>query len=66
MLDWPALFASEAFRRLDMLQSVIRPEGIPVHTTRSPIRVDGRRETCRAAAPRIGEHTDLLRAEFGI
>ncbi len=66
VLDWPALFSSEAFRRLDMLQSVIRPEGIPVHTTRSPIRVDGRRETCLSSAPRIGEHTEMLRAEFGI
>ena len=42
------------------------PGGRPVRTTRSPIRVDGRREHCRSAAPRIGEHTAPLRAEFGI
>jgi crotonobetainyl-CoA:carnitine CoA-transferase CaiB-like acyl-CoA transferase len=66
VLDWPALLASEAFRRMDMLQTVIRPEGWPVHTTRSPIRVDGRREELRSAAPRIGEHTEALRAEFGV
>ncbi len=66
VLDWPALFASEAFRRLDMLQTAVRPDGRPVRTTRSPIRVDGRREECRSAAPRIGEHTAALRAEFGI
>jgi crotonobetainyl-CoA:carnitine CoA-transferase CaiB-like acyl-CoA transferase len=66
VLDWPALFANEAFQRMDMLQTVIRPEGLPVRTTRSPIRVDGRREECRSAAPRIGEHTQALRAEFGV
>jgi crotonobetainyl-CoA:carnitine CoA-transferase CaiB-like acyl-CoA transferase len=66
VMDWPALFASEAFQRLDMLQTVMRPEGVPVRTTRSPIRVDGRREISRSAAPRIGEHTEALRAEFGV
>jgi CoA:oxalate CoA-transferase len=66
VLDWPALFASEAFRRLDMLQTVVRPDKQPVRTTRSPIRVDGRREECRSAAPRIGEHTVELKTEFGI
>jgi CoA:oxalate CoA-transferase len=66
VLDWPKLFANEAFRRMDMLQTVIRPEGLPVRTTRSPIRVDGKREQCLTAAPRIGEHTEALRAEFGV
>ncbi len=66
VLDWPALFASEAFRRMDMLQTVVRRNGHPVRTTRLPIRVDGRRENCSSAAPRIGEHTAALRAEFGI
>jgi CoA:oxalate CoA-transferase len=66
VLDWPKLFANEAFRRMDMLQTVIRPEGLPVRTTRSPIRVDGQREQCLTAAPRIGEHTEALRAEFGV
>jgi CoA:oxalate CoA-transferase len=66
VLDWPALFASEAFRRLDMLQTLVRPDAGPVRTTRSPIRVDGRRETCGSAAPRIGEHTQAIRAEMGI
>jgi CoA:oxalate CoA-transferase len=66
VLDWPALFESEAFRRMDMLQTVVRGEGPPVHTTRSPVRVNGERERARAGAPRIGEHTAELRAEFGL
>jgi crotonobetainyl-CoA:carnitine CoA-transferase CaiB-like acyl-CoA transferase len=66
VLDWPALFASEAFRRMDLLQTVVSPDGREVRTTRSPIRVDAERERCRSAAPRIGEHTDALRVEFGL
>ena len=66
VLDWPGLLDGEAFRRLDMLQTVVRPEGHAVRTTRSPIRVDGQRKVCGAAAPRIGEHTEALRAEMGL
>jgi len=66
VLDWPGLLDGEAFRRLDMLQTVVRPEGHSVRTTRSPIRVDGQRNVCGAAAPRIGEHTEALRAEMGL
>jgi crotonobetainyl-CoA:carnitine CoA-transferase CaiB-like acyl-CoA transferase len=66
VLDWPALMKSEAFNRLDMLQTVTRREGEPVRTTRSPIRIDGERRGSRAAAPRIGEHTESLRAELGV
>jgi crotonobetainyl-CoA:carnitine CoA-transferase CaiB-like acyl-CoA transferase len=66
VLDWPALLESEAFRRLDILQTIMRPDGLPVRTTRSPIRVNGEREHCRLGAPRIGEHTDALRMEMGL
>jgi CoA:oxalate CoA-transferase len=66
VLDWPGLLDGEAFRRLDMLQTVVRPEGHAVRTTRSPIRVDGQRKVCNAAAPLIGEHTEALRAEMGL
>ena len=66
VLDWPALFASEAFRHMDILQTVVRPDGQPVRTTRLPLRIDGRREDCRSAAPGIGEHTAALRAEMGL
>jgi len=68
VLDWPRLLQTEAFRRLDLLQTVERADGIRVQTTRSPIRIDGRRAgggpQGGRAAPRIGEHTDALRAEF--
>jgi CoA:oxalate CoA-transferase len=66
VMNWPALLESEAFRRLDMLQTVIRPGGHSVQTTASPIRIDGQRRHCSAAAPRIGEHTEALKAEMGL
>ena len=48
-----------------MLQTVTRDDGVSIRTTRSPLRIDGRRaDNC--AAPRIGEQSDTLRREFGI
>jgi crotonobetainyl-CoA:carnitine CoA-transferase CaiB-like acyl-CoA transferase len=66
VLGWPELLASEAFRRLDMLQDLHRPDGSSVTTTRTPIRLDGARAVRAAAAPRVGEHTEALRREFSL
>ena len=66
VMNWPALLENEAFRRLDMLQTVRRPGAPEVRTTASPIRIDGQRAHCSVAAPRIGEHTDALKAEMGL
>ena len=66
VMDWPALIESEAFRRLDLLQTVIQAQRHAVRTTSSPIRVDGERARCSSAAPRIGEHTEALKAEMGL
>ena len=64
VLEWPELLASEGFRILDMLQTVTREDGVSIGTTRCPVRVDGRRPAVGRAAPRIGEHTAAIRAEF--
>lgn len=66
VLQWPELLASEAFRRLDMLQTLALPDGSTLRTTRSPLRIDGRRLPPGAAAPAVGAHTQALRAEFGL
>ncbi|BCP51867.1 CoA transferase [Kaistia sp. 32K] len=66
VLEWPELLKSEGFTALDMLQTVERADNVRVVTTRSPIRVDGKRPVSAVAAPRIGEHTDAIRAEFGL
>ena len=63
VLDWPALLASEAFARLDLLQSMPAKDK-PILTTRSPVRIDGHRPNRPAAAPTVGQHGDAIRAEF--
>lgn len=64
VLDWPRLLETEAFRRLDMLQTVRRGDGMPVHTTRGPLRIDGQRARSERGAPLVGEHSAALRCEF--
>ncbi len=66
VLDWPKMMETEAFKRLDMLQTVSRLDNVAIRTTASPIRVNGVRPHCAAAAPQIGAQTESIRAEFGI
>ncbi len=49
-----------------MLQTVTRDDDVSILTTRSPLRVDGVRTKVDRAAPRIGEHSARIRAEFGL
>ena len=57
---------ARAFAALDMLQTVTREDDVAILTTRSPIRVDGVRHKVARAAPRVGEHSAAIRAEFGL
>ncbi len=66
VLDWPRLLESRAFGLLDMLQTVQRGDGTPVHTTRGPLRIDGARARSARGAPRVGEHSTRIRTEFGL
>ncbi|MGX8010589.1 CaiB/BaiF CoA transferase family protein [Mesorhizobium sp. ORM8.1] len=66
VLTWPEMMASDGFKALDMLQTVTREDNVSILTTRSPLRVDGIRPVVDRAAPRIGEHSDRIRAEFGL
>jgi len=68
VLTWDSLFAHDAFHSLDMIQTVVRePDSQPgttMRTTRCPIRIDGELLTSSLAAPRIGEHNQLIAQEF--
>ncbi|WP_027166162.1 CaiB/BaiF CoA-transferase family protein [Mesorhizobium sp. WSM3224] len=66
VLTWPELMASDGFKTLDMLQTVTREDNVSILTTRTPLRVDGARAKVDRAAPRIGEHSEKIRAEFGL
>ncbi|KQS61511.1 acyl-CoA transferase [Rhizobium sp. Leaf371] len=66
VMDWNELMESDGFRHLDMLQTVTRDDGVSIHTTRSPLRIDGVRPTFARAAPKIGEQSAAIRKEFGL
>jgi crotonobetainyl-CoA:carnitine CoA-transferase CaiB-like acyl-CoA transferase len=66
VLGWDELLECEGFQTLDMLQRVEREDNIAILTTRSPIRIDGERPTGKRAAPRVGENTEAIKAEFAL
>ncbi|MDX8439126.1 CaiB/BaiF CoA transferase family protein [Mesorhizobium australafricanum] len=66
VLTWPELMESDGFKTLDMLQTVTREDNVSILTTRTPLRLDGARAKVDRAAPRIGEHSEKIRAEFGL
>lgn len=65
VLDWPALFQSEAFRRLGMVQRITGP-GATLDTLRGPIRLDGAALYHGRAAPALGEGRERIIREFGL
>lgn len=66
VLDWPELMASEGFKALDMLQTVTREDNVSITTTKSPLRINGKRAQTTRAAPLVGEQSAKIRAEFGL
>ncbi|WP_311270636.1 CaiB/BaiF CoA-transferase family protein [Sphingobium sp. WCS2017Hpa-17] len=64
VMDWPGLLASEAFRRLDLLQPIsARNRGMI--TIKGPVRIDGHRSCHPVGAPHMDQHGSAIRAEFG-
>ena len=49
-----------------MLQEVTREDGVSILTTRSPLRIDGKRQKTMRAAPLVGEQSAAIRKEFGL
>ncbi|MDG4881640.1 CaiB/BaiF CoA-transferase family protein [Mesorhizobium sp. WSM4884] len=66
VLNWKEVLESDGFAALDLLQTVTREDGVSIHTTRSPLRIDGVRAKVDQAAPRVGEHSAKIREEFGL
>ena len=65
VMGWPELLAHPGFARLGLLQD-LHGGARDVTTTAAPLRVDGIRPRCRAASPRVGQHSAAIRAEFGL
>ena len=66
VLTWDRLFAHDAFKALNMVQTIDSRPAATMRTTRCPIRIDGEFLTSPLAAPRIGEHNDILAHEFDL
>lgn len=66
ILDWPKLCGSEAFKQLEMVQTLTDGHGIEILTTRLPIRLDGALLTSEGLAPGVGQHTEQIQREFGL
>ncbi|MGA7921202.1 MAG: CaiB/BaiF CoA-transferase family protein [Candidatus Acidiferrales bacterium] len=64
VLDWPKLLASEAFRQLDMTQTLANAKGLEILTTRCPFRLDHELLKSHKLAPKVGEHTEVITKEF--
>lgn len=69
VLTLEELVDSEGFAAIGMTQQITRSplagaSPVSLTTTRSPIRIDGKPLDGSGPAPRLGEHTDSVRAEF--
>lgn len=63
VLDWRQMKKEEAYRILDMEQTVKAGEKKFV-TTRCPIRINGERLISSAPAPKLGEHNAKVKADL--
>jgi len=66
VLSWNELFTHPAFAALDWVMEVRREDGPALKTTRCPITLDGRRFKSQRGAPRVGQHTARIVAEFDL
>ena len=64
VLRYDELRRLPGYQVLEMEQTVTRDGEFPVHTTRSPIRIDGERLFAPEAAPRVGRDNERLKAEL--
>jgi hypothetical protein len=56
----------EGYRLLDMEVTVKTSQGVSITTTRCPVRVDGHLLLSPVGAPGLGEHNEIIDAQFGI
>lgn len=71
VLTLEELVTHDGFRSAQVTQELVRGaertesgDELRLHTTRSPIRVDGQRLTSDRPAPKLGEHNDRIADEF--
>jgi len=62
--DWRTLMEQEAFKLLEMIQTVDMGDGVSYNTTICPIRIDGQRLHAQKGSPKLGEHGKQIREEL--
>lgn len=60
VLNWRQLAASDGFKALDPLQTVVTASGAKATTTRCPIRLDGHNLVHSTGAPKLGADTKAI------
>lgn len=63
-MDWKQMRESEAYKVLQMEQTLVTSTGKNIVTTRCPIRVNGNRLFSDKPAPQLGEHNEKIREEL--
>ncbi|GJM62897.1 CoA transferase [Persicobacter diffluens] len=66
VLNYQQLTQHKGYQELGMEQEVVTTAGEKIKTTRFPLRLDGQQYFSKKAAPRVGEHTDRIKEEFGL
>jgi CoA:oxalate CoA-transferase len=66
VLDYDELVREPGYKMLNMELKVKTSNGLTITTTRCPIRIDGRTAASGQGAPLLGEHNELIDAEFGL
>jgi crotonobetainyl-CoA:carnitine CoA-transferase CaiB-like acyl-CoA transferase len=64
VLDWERLTKHEAYKTLQMEQTITTSKGAEITTTRCPIRINGERLFAAKPAPQLGEHTEKINKEL--
>lgn len=60
VLDWPKMLESEAFKLLDMRQTIRRNGTVTLNALRGPIRIDGKTLKSDRAAPALGAEQEKI------
>lgn len=66
VLSWSRLRQEESYKTLGWEQTVTLSGGSQIKTSRCPIRIDGERFYSPVGSPRIGQHNEQIKAEFGL
>ena len=66
VMDYRDLMDQVGYKVLNMELKVKTSNGLSIRTTRCPIRIDGQLSVSEIGAPVLGEHNELIDAQFGL